>query len=101
MTRTDNKITLVNIKFNLNACKSLNNKELDALSDAATNSFHSAQAFGNKLELLDFVTKLMVEGRVQDLNSVTCGIFQIYFSCSFQTKTAKYKTKNDSKNDKK
>ena len=80
MTRTDNKITLVNIKFNLNACKSLNNKELDALSDAATNSFHSAQAFGNKLELLEFVTKLMVEGRVQDLNSVTCGIFQIYFS---------------------
>ena len=39
MTRTDNKITLVNIKFNLNACKILTNKELDALSDAATNSF--------------------------------------------------------------
>ena len=26
---TDNKITLVNIKFNLNSCKNLSKKELD------------------------------------------------------------------------
>ena len=30
MTRTDNKITLVSIRFNLDACKNLYKKELDA-----------------------------------------------------------------------
>ena len=40
MTRTDNKITLVNIKFNPNACKNLPKKELDTLSDTAANFFH-------------------------------------------------------------
>ena len=42
-------------------------------------SFHFIQAFGNKLKLRDFVNILMLEDRVQDLNSVTCGIFEIYF----------------------
>ena len=37
---TDGKITLVNIKFNLNACKNLSKKELDALSDTGTSFFH-------------------------------------------------------------
>ena len=39
LTRTDNKITLVNIKFNLSACKNLSKKELDNLSDTACNFF--------------------------------------------------------------
>ena len=75
MTKTDNKITLVNIKFNLIACKNLTKKELDVLSDTATNSTF-VQAFGNKLKLRDFVNIWIVEDRVQDLNSVTCGIFK-------------------------
>ena len=79
MTRTDNKITLVNIEFNLNACKDLTKKEFDALGNTAANFFHFVQAFGNKLKLYDFVNIWMVEERVQDLNSVACGIFQIYF----------------------
>ena len=79
MTRTDDKLTLVNFKFNLNACKNLLKKELDALSDTASNFFHFIQAFGNKLKLHDFVNIWMVEDRVQDLNSVICGVFQIYF----------------------
>ena len=79
MTRTNNKITLVNIRFNLNACKNLSKKELDALNDIATIFFHFIQAFGNKHKLRDFVNIWMVEDRVQDLNSVTCGIFQKYF----------------------
>ena len=35
MTRTDNKIPLVNINFNLTACKNLTKKKLDALGDTA------------------------------------------------------------------
>ena len=63
MKRTDNKITLVNIRFNLNACKNLSKKELDSLSDTATIFFHFIQAFGNKLKLKDFVNIRMVHGR--------------------------------------
>ena len=77
--RNENKITLVNIKLNLNSCKNLAKKELDALSGTATNFFHFVQAFGNKLKLRDFVNVWMVENWVQDLNSVTCRIIQIYF----------------------
>ena len=79
MTRTDNKITLANIKFNLNACKNLSKKELDNLSDTARDFFYFVQSFGNNLKLRDFVNIWMVEYRVQDLNFVTYGIFQIYF----------------------
>ena len=79
MTRTDDKITIVNIKFNLNACQNLFKKELDALSDTATNFFHFIQAFGSNLKLRDFVNIWMVEDRLEDLSSMTCGIFQLYF----------------------
>ena len=75
MTRTDNKITLVNIRCNLNAYKNLTKKEIDALSDTASNFFRFIQALSNKLKLRDFVNIWMVEDRVQDLNSVTCRIF--------------------------
>ena len=39
ITRTDNKITLVNVKFSLNACKNLSKNELDNLSDTARDFF--------------------------------------------------------------
>ena len=39
LTRTGNKITLVNIKFNLNDCKNLSKKELNNLSDTARDFF--------------------------------------------------------------
>ena len=55
MTRTDNKIILCKIQFNLNVCKNLSKRELDSLSDTATNFFHFIQAFGNKLKLRNFV----------------------------------------------
>ena len=79
LTRTDNKITLVNIKFNLKACKNLSKRELDNLSDTARDFFHFVQSFRSKLKLRDFVNIWMVVDTVQDFNSVTCGIFQIYF----------------------
>ena len=54
MTKTDNKITLYKIQFNLNACKNLSTVELDSLSDTTTNVFHFIQAFGIKLKLCNF-----------------------------------------------
>ena len=79
MNRSDQKITLCKIKFNLGACKDLTKKEVDSLSDTARNFFYFIQAFGLKLKLRSFVNICMFEDRVQDLDSATCGIFQIYF----------------------
>ena len=79
MTRADQKITLCKVKFNLGACKKLTKKEIDSLSDTARNFFMFVQDFGIKLKLRGFVNIWMVEDRVQDLDSSTCGIFQIYY----------------------
>ena len=62
MARTDSKITLFNIRFNLN-----NADELDASCDTAANFFRFVQAFGNKLKLRNFVNIWVVEDRVQNL----------------------------------
>ena len=60
MTRTDDKITLVNIRFNISACKNLTKRELDTLSNTASHFFHFVQDFSNKLKLRDFVNIRMV-----------------------------------------
>ena len=79
MDRSDKKITLCKIKFNMSAYKRLLKKEIDSLSETAQNFFHFINAFGKKLNLKSFVNVWMVEDRLQDLDSATCGIFQIYF----------------------
>ena len=71
LTRRDSKITLANIKFNLNACKNMSKKELDNLSDNARDFFHFIQSFGNTLKLCDFVNIWMMEDTIEDLDSVT------------------------------
>ena len=79
MNRTDSKITVCKIQFNLSAYKNLSLRELDASRDTANDFFRFILAFGDKFKLRNFVNIWMVEERVQDLNSVTCGIFQLYF----------------------
>ena len=53
--------------------------ELDNVSDTARDFFYFVQSFDNKLKLRNLVNLWVVEDRIQDLDSVTCGIFQIYF----------------------
>ena len=77
--KTDIKITLVNIKFSLNACKYLSKNDLNNLRDAAKDFFYFVQSFGDKLKLRNFVNLWVVENCIQDLDSVNCGIFHIYF----------------------
>ena len=77
--RTDDKITLCKIKFNLGACKDLTEDEIISLSDTARNFFYLIQAFGIKLKLRIFVNIWMVEDRLQDLDSATCGMFSNIF----------------------
>ena len=79
MDRTDQKIILCKTKFHLGACEHLSKKEIDSLSDTARYFFYFIQAFGMKLKLRRFANIWMVEGRLQDSDSSTCRIFQIYF----------------------
>ena len=79
MDKSDNKITLCKIKFDLAAWKQLSEDEIISLSDTARNFFYFIQTFGSKLKLRSFLNIWMVEDRLQDLNSSTCGIFQIFF----------------------
>ena len=79
MDKTDQKISLCKIKFNLGACKQLSREEIDSLSDTARDFFYFVQAFGIKLKPRSFVNIWMVEDRIQDLDSATCEIFQLYF----------------------
>ena len=97
MTKIDNKITLCKIRFELGACKSLSEEEFDSLSDKARNFFQFVQAFGIKLKLRNFVNIWMAEDRMQDLNSSTCGIFQLYFYNNFFNPNQKSKIQNDAK----
>ena len=101
LARTDNEITLVNIKFSLNACKHLSENELDNLSDIARDFFYFVQSFGNQLKLTDFLNLWVVEDRIQDLDSITCGIFQIYFYDSFFNPNENSKIQNKAKLNKK
>ena len=78
MDKTDLKITLCKIKFNLGACKELSKKEIDSLTDTARD-FLFLSSIWNKLKLRSFVSIWMVKDRIQDLDSSTCGIFQLYF----------------------
>ena len=59
--------------------KKLSKEEIDSLSETARNLFYFINAFGIRLKLRSFVNVWMVEDRVQNLESATCGIFQIYF----------------------
>ena len=57
----------------------LTKTELFNLSETARDFFYFVQSFGNKLKLGDIINLWVVKDRIQDLDSVTCGIFQIYF----------------------
>ena len=39
--------------------------------------FYIVQSFGNKLKLTHFVNLWVVEDYIEDLDSVTCGIFKV------------------------
>ena len=79
MTRTDNKITLVNIKFPMEAQKNLDKNELDNLSDTTHDFFILFNHLKTSSKYVDFANLWLVQNPIQDLDTVTCGIFQIYF----------------------
>ena len=80
MAKSDNKITLCKIKFDLAACKQLSEDEIISLSDTARNFFYFIQTFGNKLKLRNFLNIWMVEDRLQDLDCQLAVFFNFFLS---------------------
>ena len=67
---------------------------MEKMARTASNFFPFIQAFGNKLTVHNFVNIWMVEDKVQNFYSVTCGIVQllpllITFTTIFLTRTKK------------
>ena len=79
------------------ACKELSKKEIDSLSETARDFFYFIQAFGIRLKLRSFVNIWVVEDRIQDLDSATCGIFQLYFYENLFNPDKNSKIQNESK----
>ena len=101
LTRRDKRITLVNIKFSLNACKNLRKIELDNLTDTARDFFYFVQSFRDKLKLRDFIYMWVVEDRIQGLHTVNCDIYQTYFynNLLIPDQKTKYKTQKTKQKD--
>ena len=101
LTRRDKRITLVNIKFSLNACKNLRKIELDNLRDTARDFFYFVQSFRDKLKLRDFIYMWVVEDRIQGLDTVNCDIYQTYFynNLLIPDQKTKYKTQKTKQKD--
>ena len=78
MIKTDQNFTLCKVKFNLGACRDMIKDEIDSVSNTARNFFLFVQVFGIKLRLKNFVNICTVEDGIQDLESASCGVFQIY-----------------------
>ena len=72
-------------------------KEIDSLSETAQNFFHFINAFGKELNLKSFVNVWMAEDRLQDLDSATCGIFQLYFYENLYNPDKNSRIQNDKK----
>ena len=71
------------------------------MSDKARDFFYFIRSFGNKLKLRDFVNLWVVEDCIQDLNTVTCDIFQIYFYDNLFNPDTDSKIQNETKLNKK
>ena len=81
----------------MGASKELSKEEIDSLSDTSRDFFYFVQAFGIKLKLKSYVNIWMVEDRIQDLESSTSRIFQLYFYKNLFNPNENRKIQNETK----
>ena len=73
--KKDNRVNLTYVQFDLNAFKNENKRQL---TSTAQDFFHTLNKFA-KVHKRQVVNVYMVDDCLQDLESDTCGIFQLYF----------------------
>ena len=77
--RTDDKITLIKLKFSMNGYYNLTANEIDKLSEIAQDFFHLIYCFEKNEKITNFVNVWMLEDPLQKKNTVTCDLFQVFF----------------------
>ena len=63
--RKDDKLILIKLKFSINGCKNLYEKEIFKLSSAAQDFFHLIYSFGKNENIANFVNVWMLENPIQ------------------------------------
>ena len=79
MDQKDNKLTLVKIRFSVKAYKNLSDREIEKLKDTAQGFFYLIKSFADFLKVCNFLNIWMLEDHIQNPETVTCDIFQLYF----------------------
>ena len=77
--RKDNKLTLVKLKYSMNDCDKLTEREINELLETAPNFCHLIQSFAQNENITNFANVWMLEDPIRLLHTITCGPFQIYF----------------------
>ena len=81
----------------MSTCEKFNNKKIGNLSNTARDFFYFVQSFGNFLKVKDSLNIWMVQDRIQDIENVTCSIFQLYFYKNLFNPNADSKIQSDKK----
>ena len=74
----DTKIKLCTMTFDSAIWEKMSNQKKSQLNETATNFFHLLYQFA-KLKKINKMNIVIVENNLQELSSITCGIFQLYF----------------------
>ena len=76
--KSNQKLRLCTIKFSVEMWEKMSHKTKDQLTDTAQNFFHLLEQFA-KLRKTHCMNILILENQIQDLVSLNCGQFQLYF----------------------
>ena len=74
----DTKIKLCTMTFDSAIWEKMSNQKKSQLNETATNFCHLLYQFA-KLKKINKMNIVIVENNLQELSSITCGIFQLYF----------------------
>ena len=77
--RKDNIVTLVSLKFSINAYRNLSHTEILELSSTAADLFHLIREFGKVNNIKNEITLCLVDDQLRESTSDACGMFQLYF----------------------
>ena len=77
--KKDNILTLISLKFSINAYQNLSHAEILELSSIAADFFHLISEFEKVKNIKNKVTFYLVDDQLQESTSDTCGMFRLYF----------------------
>ena len=77
--KKDKTVNLVSLKFSIETYHKLEKSEISKLTDTAKDFFHLLAEFAKVNNLSNEMMVVLVDDKIQELYSDTCGLFQLYF----------------------